>query len=291
VGGIAVPLLRGEGGPTTSALAAHHASNGLSSRAAGQVAKTGEPVSFTTDKLATLQGVSKSEAAGLAPRIESSGSVSLTVAKGAVNATLAKLSTLALRADGFVLSTRAHEASKASTSFSSATIVLQVPQHAFASVVARVQGVGHATSVVTSSNDVTSQYVDFVARLHALDASRAQYLAIMARATTISGILAVQGQLNAIESQIEQLQGQINVLDNATTYGTITVRLAEVGQHAHVAGHRSGLAQAWHDSVAGFVHGVEWLIRIAGPALFALLLLAVLASLGRLAWRSSRRRL
>jgi hypothetical protein len=112
----------------------------------------------------------------------------------------------------------------------------------------------------------------------------------MKRATTISGILAVETQLNSIQSQIEQLQGQLNVLNNATTYGTLSVTVSEAGQHSLVVHPRTGFSKAWHDSVRGFVSGFQWLIRIAGPALFAILLLGALSFLGRFAWRANRRR-
>jgi hypothetical protein len=51
----------------------------------------------------------------------------------------------------------------------------------------------------------------------------------------------------------------------------------------------SGLAQAWHDSVSGFVDGAEGIVRYAGPVLFVLLCLAVLWFGGRGLWRRYRR--
>jgi hypothetical protein len=102
--------------------------------------------------------------------------------------------------------------------------------------------------------------------------------------------LAVQGQLDALQSQIEQYQGQLNVLSHETTFATLTVMLVQKGQPAPVTHHRSGLAKAWHDAASGFVAGIEWLIRLSGPALFAVLLLGVLLAGGRLVWRSLRRR-
>ena len=296
VGAISLPLLRSEGGPSQSASAAHRSSLGPVVSGTGLKTATslkGLPTTLTVTggETAPSGTSSTSAAASLAPKIQSTGSVHLMVGKGKVTSAIAKLGDLAIRDEGFVLSTRATEGTRVSRSFSNAAVVLQVPQRFFASLVAQVQRVGRATSIVTSSNDVTGQYVDFEAQLKALDASREQYLTIMTRATTIGGILAVQNQLDTIESQIEQLQGQINVLDNATTYGALTVSLAEAGQQSHVVKPRSGLAKAWHGAIAGFVHGFEWRIRIAGPALFAVLCLGVLLALGRLAWRATRRRI
>ena len=49
------------------------------------------------------------------------------------------------------------------------------------------------------------------------------------------------------------------------------------------------MVRAWHDSVGGFVAGVEGVIRFAGPVLFALLCLGVLLVGGRALWRRYQR--
>ncbi len=49
------------------------------------------------------------------------------------------------------------------------------------------------------------------------------------------------------------------------------------------------MVRAWHDSIGGFVTGVEGLIRLAGPVLFALLCLGVLWVGGRVLWRRYQR--
>ena len=132
--------------------------------------------------------------------------------------------------------------------------------------------------------------MDLRARITALQVSRQQYLKIMGRANSIDGILAVQNRLDALQSQIEQLQGQMNLLNSETTYATLTVSLTETGHSPLTPQPISGLSRAWHDSIGGFVAGFEWLIRIAGPLLFALICLGALLAIGRLAWRAKQRR-
>jgi hypothetical protein len=228
--------------------------------------------------------------AGEAQRIESQGTVALTVPRGHVAAAITRLTTLSVGDNGLVDSTNARGGANAAGHFSSGTIVLQVPQSRFAHLVAQVQRVGHATSVSTNSNNVTTQYVDLQARIHALEVSRQQYLTIMTRATTISAILAVQSQVNQLQSQIEQYQGQLKLLNNETTYATLTVNLMERGHRSASHHSRSGFSKAWHDSVAGFIDGFEWLLRLAGPLAFAALVLGTLYALGRFTRRSFVRR-
>ena len=298
VGAISLPLMRDEATPVKSATGAHKiVVHGLaplgtptSSQSGLALSGTGLSISASGTKSVSQGSAAPRGAASLSTKIESTGSVNLTVNKGHVDTSLSKLSSLATADGGFVLSTQANATSRGSGNFSSGTIVLQVPQRTFAQLVTQVQQVGHATSILTSSSDVTSQYVDLQARIHSLEASRQQYLTIMTRATTIGGILAVQSQLDNLQSQIEQYQGQLNVLSHETTFATLTVMLAQKGQPIPVTHHRSGLAKAWHDAVNGFVAGIEWLVRLSGPALFAVLLLSVLLAAGKLVWRALRRR-
>jgi hypothetical protein len=291
---ISIPLFRGEISPTKNKVAVSGSGfRPVTRNSAGLAAKglSPAPLKAVTGQLGVIvTGSTTQNAAVLSPKIESTGSVDLTVKKGQVNSSLTKLGGLATGDGGFVLSTQANARSHGTGSFSSGTIVLEVPQHLFTKFVSQVQRVGHATSVLTSSSDVTSQYVNLQARIGALNASRQQYLAIMARATSISGILAVQNQLDAIQSQIEQYQGQLNVMNHATTFGTLTVTLVQSGQAQHVTHQRSGLSKAWHDGVDGFIAGFEWLIRLAGPVLFAALFLGFLVVAGRWTRRAVRRR-
>jgi len=229
---------------------------------------------------------------GQSAKVEAKGSVSLTIGDGKLSSAMTKLTNLVAGYGGFVASSQAQVGPGDASTPSAGTIVLQVPQSSFASLLSQVQSVGHTTSVTTTSTDVTGQVVDLQARISALQASRQQYLSILAKATTIGDILAVQSQLDSLQTQIEQLQGQLDVLNSETTYGTLTVSLAEAGRSPVPPPPPStGLGKAWHDGVHGFVAGFDWLVRIAGPTLFVLLCLAVLAVLGRFAWRAGRRRM
>lgn len=301
VGGISLPLLRSENSPTKSASPSHGLVAGAPARVVNGAGTQGgtsspslgalTPTAIATNSKTSVIGKRLNAAAtNLSPKIESTGSVNLTVSRGKIEPALSTLSVLVTGDGGFVYSTQANLGSRATNNFSYGTIVLQVPQRTFTTLITQVQRVGHVTSVSTSSTDVTGQYVDLRARITAFEASRQQYLIIMTRATSIGDILAVQSQLNTLQSQIDQLQGQLNVLNNETTYGTLTVMLTEAGHPFNAPHKSSGLEKAWHDAVNGFVSGFEWLIRVSGPALFALLMLGVLLALGRFTWRAARRR-
>jgi hypothetical protein len=157
-------------------------------------------------------------------------------------------------------------------------------------VLKRAQALGKTSDLTTKATDVTGQYVDLQSRITALQDTLQQYLTILAKATTVGDVLAVQEQVNTIQSQIEQLQGQLQLLTSQTAYSALGVTVSE-GTPAPPPSPlpESGLVRAWHASIGGFVSGVEGVIRIAGPLLFALLLAGVVLLGGRSLWRRYQR--
>lgn len=229
---------------------------------------------------------------GQSAKVVTTGSVDLAIGNGSLNPVVNKLTQLAVGAGGFVAKSQLQSGAAADGNASYGSMVLQVPQPSFNDLLKNVERVGRVTSESTSSTDVTGQYVDLQARISALQASRQQYLTILSKATSIGDILAVQNQIDTIQSQIEQLQGQLDLLNSQTTYAALTVSLSQQGHPVPPPpAPRSGIAQAWHDSVGGFTSGIDWLVRIGGRTLFVLVLLAVLLVGARWIWRTSRRRL
>lgn len=233
---------------------------------------------------------------GQPARIAQTGSLTLTVARGALTATMNKLTSLASAYGGFVANSQTEasgsgSSSTSSTNGASAMVTLQIPVANFSPLLAAAKALGHVSGLTTKATDVTSQYVDLQSRITALQASRQQYLTIMTKASSVGDVLAVQAQLDNLQSQIEQLQGQLAVLQSETDYSTLTVAVGGATRHhRHVTKPAaSGIVKAWKDSLHGFAVGVDGIIRLAGPAFFALLCLVALVLGGRLTWRRLQR--
>jgi hypothetical protein len=75
----------------------------------------------------------------------------------------------------------------------------------------------------TGSTDVTSQVIDLDARLDNLKTTEAALQAIMARATAIPDVIAVETQLSDTQGQIEQLTAQRDHLKDQAAMSTLTV--------------------------------------------------------------------
>jgi Domain of unknown function (DUF4349) len=100
-----------------------------------------------------------------------------------------------------------------------------------------------------------------------------QLRALLRRAGSVSGLLGVQDQINAEESQLEALQAEQRALGHETTYATVSLRL--VSKHAPSVVAKRGS----HGFLAGFSAGwralrvaTSWLLTAAGTVLpFALI--------------------
>lgn len=288
--------LSGTGAPSAPALPGYASWSAASTGTTHGQSAVGAPSNQGPTYLNPTDGASAPKASStsgsgamsaLAPKVVAVGTVAMKVPSTRLQTVLGQLTALVGRDGGYVASSKVVAGSSGQSS--TATIVLRVPEHRFDALVSVVQRYGTPTSVVTNSSDVTGQYVDYQSRIAALEASRTQYLAILAKAGSISSILAVQAQIDNIQTQIEELEGQRNVLVNEAAYSMLTVNLNPGQGPSSVP--PSGLLTAWHDSIGGFVTGFETLVRAAGPALFALLCLAVLFLLGRFSWRAARRRM
>src|SRR5262249_54832336 len=89
-------------------------------------------------------------------------------------------------------------------------------------------------------------------------------------------ILQLHDRIASVNSQIDQLQGRINVLNDQASYSSIAITITERHpvKHAAVvvpAKPPTGIAKAWDDARQGFSSSIEWLIARSGGALIVLL--------------------
>ncbi len=159
----------------------------------------------------------------------------------------------------------------------SGQLTIRVPASAFEQAMNDMRGLGSVEGQSISGQDVTSQFIDLDARLRTWLAQEAVLLRLMRRATSIESTLRVQNQLQDVQFRIEQIKGQLRLLENQTSLATIDVSLRETGAPVGVqqaAGRdRPSLGEAWDRAVDGFlgvifavVVGLGYLIPIAALA-------------------------
>lgn len=122
------------------------------------------------------------------------------------------------------------------------------------------------------------------ARLRALNGTSDSLLRVLAEASAVGDILAVQNNLGSVQSEIEQLQGRQRVLDDQIALATIAVSLQEPGPDSAPA-EPEAERSSWQRAVDGFNGTWSSLLAHSGAALavvsMAALALAVIIGLVR----------
>lgn len=215
-----------------------------------------------------------------------SGSVDLEVARGDLGRTVQRITAIATSVDGYVAKQHSDESAGAP----SATITIRVPGAEFTRAVERIRALGTVLSAASSGVDVTADYTDMQARARSLEAGRTQLFTVMQSAKTTGEILAVLDRITQLQTQLEQVQGRIKLLDDQTAFAAITATIRDKTPPAPAEeAPKAGLTKAVEDAKDGFSRRVESIVAHSGSA-FVLIATGVIALLIlRLAWPRFRR--
>jgi len=109
-----------------------------------------------------------------------------------------------------------------------ATLTLRIPQPSLNDALRELRALGErVTEESLSTQDVTEEYTDVQSSVRNLQATETRLLSLLERATRMDETLSLQRELTNIRGQIERLEGRRRVLDNRTSYASITLRLLE----------------------------------------------------------------
>jgi hypothetical protein len=210
-----------------------------------------------------------------------------------------EISDLAKEMGGFVVSSNLYQnTSSTGKQVPQGSIVIRVPSEKLDEALARIkEGAIDVPTENRSGQDVTSQYVDLQAQLTAKQAAEKKLLEIMDKATRAEDVLAVYIQVQTVQTEIEQLKGQIKYLEESAALSAISVQLiAEESTQPIVVGPwkpEGAAKQAIQDLIFFFQNFVDLLIRFVLLTLPALILIAIplfiLYLIGRAVYRRVRR--
>lgn len=220
-------------------------------------------------------------------RVIKEGTIALEVAEGRFDEAFVAVISATRTHGGTVVASTTTNTDEHGTSGS---VTVRVPVERYEDLLAAVSsGIGEVRSRNISSQDVSTEYVDLQSRLRHLQAQERFYLGLLDRAQSVGDAIAVQQQLEAIQSAIEQIKGRLQYLDERTAFSTLTVELFEPGAalpRPRADGARPSLADWWASGRDAFVNAI-------GVMLVAALFLApplVPAGLAVALWRLWRRR-
>ena len=107
-----------------------------------------------------------------------------------------------------------------------AFISVRVPAARADEAIDRLRGLAtEVESEVSSSRDVTDEFVDNQSRLRNLTATEEQLLKFLEKTAKVEELLMVQQELTKIQGQIEEIQGRIKLLTETSAFSLINVSL------------------------------------------------------------------
>ncbi|MGW6570252.1 DUF4349 domain-containing protein [Streptomyces sp. NPDC054975] len=161
-------------------------------------------------------------------------------------------------------------------------VVLRVPQDAYDAVLGELAGTGKLLSRKADAKDVTEQVVDVESRIATQRASVDRVRKLMERATQLSDVVTLEGELSRRQADLESLLAQQASLKDRTSMATITLELTEKetakpAESEDRPGFLDALAGGWNALVAS----LAWV----GIVLAALAPWLAVALVGYLLWR------
>ena len=180
------------------------------------------------------------------------GTISIQVAKDGFSDGFAAVTRIARNNGGFVLSSQI-------SGQRAGTLTLRIPAKRFDDAMLALRNIGIVQAQSITGKDVTAEFIDLRARLTNAIGQRTVLRNLMAKTTTIQETITVQSHLSRVELQIEQIQGQLNVIENQVAEATVRVDLHEkdATQAAQTTDvENPSLGSAWDRAIQGFLNVV-----------------------------------
>jgi len=165
-------------------------------------------------------------------------------------------------------------------------LVLRVPADSLDRVIDDIAAIGKVTGRTSQVTDSTAEVVDLDARVASQQASVARVRALLAQATSIGDVVAIESELARREADLDSLTNRLAALRDQVALSTLTIDLRTpstpiLDDDERAAGFADGLATGWRGLVA---LGTAVAVVLG----FLLPFLPVLAVLFGLGWAARR---
>jgi Domain of unknown function (DUF4349) len=173
--------------------------------------------------------------------------------------------------------------SSSTTGGRSGFVTMRLPSNHFQAAIRALRKLGRVDSESIQGQDVTAQYIDMRARISIAKARRKVLFGLMQKASSISQTIQVQNALDDVQLRIEELQGDLNVLNDRVSQATIRISMREKGVklNATETVSKPSIPTAFDRAVAGFLSVIAGVIVGLGwvlPSVAVLLLLLFIAT-------------
>jgi hypothetical protein len=151
----------------------------------------------------------------------------------------------------------------------------RIPADRYEAFMAGSSAFGNVTSTDSSSEDITSQYIDVEARLSSLKEQETRLLELLEQSGSLEDLLAIEEKLSDVRYQIESYTSTINTYDDLVNFCTVTIYLNEVRTSTSSP---AGFTDEIKSAIAGSAEGVvNFLKSLLLGLIYALPYLVILA--------------
>lgn len=160
----------------------------------------------------------------------------MTIVVTDTEATMDQIAQMVEGADGWVVSSNVYQASETAKS---GYLTVRVPAEGFQSFLDAVSALSvEVTSLSTSGQDVTEEYVDLSSQLANLEATADRVRNFLDEARTTEEALAVNTELSRLEGEIQVIKGRMQYLDQSSAFSSVTINLTpdELAQPIEIGG-------------------------------------------------------
>jgi hypothetical protein len=189
---------------------------------------------------------------------------------------------------------RKHDAFIANSSIDTATRrprsgswTIRVPVARYEEFLSAAGTLGELQRRTENSREVTAEYYDLETRIRNKDLEEKRLLKHLQESTgKLEEILAVEKEISRVRTEMEQMQGQLRVLQDLTALSTVTLNVSELQGYVPVESPTFGtrISRAWTQSLDGLLTAAQlvvitvvavtpWLVVILTPIVAVILLL------------------
>ncbi len=141
------------------------------------------------------------------------------------------------------------------------SISVRIPSDKFDAFMANVSSfAGKLDNRYINTMDVTEEFIDVEARLKAKKELENRYLELLKQAKTVGDMVAIEGQLSQVRSEIESMQGRINYLQNRVSFASLSINFYQTKTEGFGFWYSigSGFGVGW----AKFLNFMVWTIEM-----------------------------
>ncbi len=129
------------------------------------------------------------------------------------DSTISQITRIAAEQKGYVVSKSNYQ------------ITIRIESEKLDGTVAQVSKLGKLTRKSVSTTDVSDNYADIKIRLDNAEKARTRYLELLAKAENVEAALKVEKELERLNTEIDQLRGQVIKMEHDVRFSTLTVNV------------------------------------------------------------------